>query len=243
MASSMIASGRSTIAHTTVARAQVSSASKARVVARSASVSSRAFLGNTKGMTRTGFSCTTSSAMSVVMIAEFADTKPCTGEEYVVVGLAHCFEKVENKLVARMVIEPVTAGTIESMAAGALTSYMAVTAVNMDVVAKMDLSILPKRFQDEPGVTFAESFVFRAECASRTWARPHAVENLLNVVPANPEIRDDWNYSVQNNTRILNFENVVDDNDNVKQDMSIDVYGRKEEGVDIDKQIEESANA
>jgi len=64
-----------------------------------------------------------------------------------------------------------------------------------------------------------------------------------NVVPACPDIRDDWNYSVQNNTRILNFENVVNDDDNVKQDMSIDVYGRKEEGVDIDKQIEESANA
>lgn len=238
----MIACNTTTIARTTVARAQISSASKAKMVARSAGVSSRAFLGNTRGMTRSGFSCTTSSAKATVMEA-FGDESVMTGEEYLCVGLAHCFEKVDNKLLPRMVVEPVTAGTVESMAAGALTSYKCLTAVTLADAAKMDLSLLPKQFQEEEGLTFAESFVFRSECASRTWLRPHAQEHLLNIVPANPEVRDDWNYSVTNNTRILNFENVVNDDDNVKQDMSIDVYGRKDEGgVDIDQQIEDLAN-
>eukprot|EP00959_Pyramimonas_sp_CCMP1952_P382793 8021076-Pyramimonas_sp.AAC.1 len=95
----------------------------------------------------------------------------------------------------------------------------------------------------EKDVSFADNFVFRTECVARTWGRPHAVENCQNIVPASPDVRSDWNFSVTNNTRILNFENVVNDNDNVKQDMSIDVYGRKEEGVDIDQQIDDLANA
>jgi phosphatidylinositol glycan class S len=40
--------------------------------------------------------------------------------------------------------------------------------------------------------------------------------------------RSDWNFSLEFK-RVLNFENVVTDDDNVKQDMSIDVYGRKKE--------------
>lgn len=37
-----------------------------------------------------------------------------------------------------------------------------------------------------------------------------------------------FNYSLDEK-RVLNMENVVNDADNVKQDMSIDVYGRKED--------------
>lgn len=42
-------------------------------------------------------------------------------------GLARCFEKQGNKLIERDVIEPVTAGTVESMAAGACIFIMAHT--------------------------------------------------------------------------------------------------------------------
>ena len=41
-------------------------------------------------------------------------------------------------------------------------------------------------------------------------------------------VRKDWNFSLQDK-RVLNFENEVSDSDNIKQDISIDVYGRKEE--------------
>jgi len=37
-----------------------------------------------------------------------------------------------------------------------------------------------------------------------------------------------WNYNLDEK-RVLNFENVVNDDDNIKQDLSIDVYGRKSE--------------
>ena len=38
--------------------------------------------------------------------------------------------------------------------------------------------------------------------------------------------KNNFNYNLDEK-RVLNFENVVDDSDNVKQDMSIDVYGRQ----------------
>lgn len=37
-----------------------------------------------------------------------------------------------------------------------------------------------------------------------------------------------WNYNLDEK-RVLNFENVVNDDDNIKQDLSIDVYGRASE--------------
>jgi hypothetical protein len=47
--------------------------------------------------------------------------------------------------------------------------------------------------------------------------------------------KNNFNYNLDEK-RVLNFENVVNDDDNIKQDISIDVYGRAEKE-------EESANA
>lgn len=40
--------------------------------------------------------------------------------------------------------------------------------------------------------------------------------------------RSKFNYNLDEK-RVLNMENVVNDQDNIKQDMSIDVYGRKDD--------------
>ena len=49
-----------------------------------------------------------------------------------------------------------------------------------------------------------------------------------DIVPLGQN-KSNFNYNLDEK-RVLNFENIVDDSDNVKQDMSIDVYGRKAEG-------------
>jgi phosphatidylinositol glycan class S len=41
-------------------------------------------------------------------------------------------------------------------------------------------------------------------------------------------VRSDFNFSLDDE-RVLNAEVVVNDSDNIKQDMSIDVYGRQKE--------------
>lgn len=56
-----------------------------------------------------------------------------------------------------------------------------------------------------------------------------------DIVPLG-QTKSSFNYSIDDK-RVLNFENVVNDDDNVKQDMSIDVYGRAE------KEDEEQAAA
>lgn len=41
-------------------------------------------------------------------------------------------------------------------------------------------------------------------------------------------IKSSFNYDTSD-MRVLNTENIVSDTDNIKQDMSIDVYGRKQD--------------
>lgn len=41
-------------------------------------------------------------------------------------------------------------------------------------------------------------------------------------------IKSSFNYDTSD-MRVLNMENIVSDTDNIKQDMSIDVYGRKQD--------------
>lgn len=56
----------------------------------------------------------------------------------------------------------------------------------------------------------------------------HFALNCRDIVPLGQN-KSNFNFNLDEK-RVLNFENVVDDSDNVKQDMSIDVYGRKQEG-------------
>lgn len=56
-------------------------------------------------------------------------------------------------------------------------------------------------------------------------------------------VRSDFNFSTEDK-RVLNMENVVSDDDNIKQDLSIDVYGRaKDEETSEEKEIEKLYNA
>ena len=57
-----------------------------------------------------------------------------------------------------------------------------------------------------------------------------------DIVPFE-QVKSNFNYKTDEK-RVLNFENVVTDEDNIRQDMSIDVYGRKEK-----QEAEEAAAA
>lgn len=155
-------------------------------------------------------------------------------DDYIVLGLAHCFRKDENgKLQDAFVVEPVTAGTLECMENGGTTCYKCVTATTLGVALKEDLSLLPVEMQ---AGSICDEFEFRALCASRTWKRDHPQQNLLHIVPRDG-VKSEYNFSLQDK-RVLNAEVVVNDSDNIKQDMSIDVYGREKE-EEISKEIGE----
>ncbi|KAL3692250.1 hypothetical protein R1sor_005901 [Riccia sorocarpa] len=158
--------------------------------------------------------------------------------DYIVLGLAHCFIKdADQKLLDKFVIEPIPAGGLECMDNGGRTCYKHAHATTLGVALKQDISLLPPEFQV---ARFAEEFDFRTKCASRTWKRDHAREFLMKLVPTDG-VRSDWNFSLEDK-RVLNMENVVRDEDNIKQDISIDVYGRTPKEDEMSQEIAEMYN-
>eukprot|EP00887_Chlorella_sp_A99_P001490 scaffold8.g1490.t1 len=149
-------------------------------------------------------------------------------DAYVTLGLAHCFEKSDDgKLEDRYLIEPITANSLECMANGAKTCYQHVFSLTLGDALQRSKAALPKEFA---AGMFCEEFEARADAAARTWMRPHALDNLLDIVPLG-QVKSAFNYSTDDK-RVINFENVVSDSDNIKQDISIDADDYAEhEGV------------
>lgn len=146
-------------------------------------------------------------------------------DTYIVLGLAQCFEKNdEGKLVARMVIEPVSANSLECMVLGAKTCFKAAVGMTVEEALAKDPARLPEDFRS---ATYCSDFQMRCGASARTWLRPHAQDNLMDLVPLG-QTRTQFNFNLDEK-RVLNFENEVSDDDNIKQDMSIDVYGRKDD--------------
>lgn len=161
-------------------------------------------------------------------------------DSYVCLGLALCFEKTQDgRLVERTIIEPISASSLECMATGARTSFKLATGLSYRDALARNRELLPEEFK---GGVFCEKFEYRLDAAVRTWQRPHAQDNLMDIVPLG-KVKGSFNFSTEDK-RVLNFENTVDDSDNVKQDMSIDVYGRaKKEEIAAKLAAEAAAEA
>ena len=132
-------------------------------------------------------------------------------------------------------------GQYEAMNNGAMTTYEMVHAATLGDAVAQDLALLPPEFA-EKGARFAKEFDYRTRAAARTYRREYAQEHLLQLCPLG-ESRSDFNFDCETHRRVLNAVNVVNDNDNIKQDMSIDVYGRSDEKDGSDDAIAAMYNA
>lgn len=122
--------------------------------------------------------------------------------------------------------------------------------VFLDKALMKDKTILPEEFSEG---LFCENYEYRCEASARTWTRPHAMDNLMyntffelgiqlcfrDIVPLN-QVKSNFNFKTDMK-RVLNFKNVVTDEDNIKQDISIDVYGRQEKTEKETAEAEEAA--
>jgi len=153
----------------------------------------------------------------------FATTEADQGA-YLALGVSVCYRKdEEGKLSEIQVIEPINATTLETMSIGAATSFKYVTGVTLGGVLDQDkVSMLPEEYQK---AEFCEDFKNRAEICARTWDRPYPQESLMDIVPLG-NAKTDWNFDISKHKRVLNLVHEVTDEDNIKQDKSIDVYGR-----------------
>ncbi|KAH9293776.1 hypothetical protein KI387_041026, partial [Taxus chinensis] len=130
---------------------------------------------------------------------------------------------------------PIPASGLECMYNGGATSYKHVVGSTLGVVLKEDVNLLPEEFRT--GV-FAEKFERRAKAASRTWKREYPQGNLMHLAPIGV-VKGGFNFSLQDK-RILGVVHEVKDEDNIKQDLSIDVYGRKKQEREAEKKDDES---
>eukprot|EP00624_Nannochloropsis_granulata_P002806 evm.model.NODE_24274_length_29257_cov_20.527943.4 len=148
-----------------------------------------------------------------------------------------------GKLDEALVMEPLTAGTLECLALGVPTSYKRVIGLTCadlflgeDLRAPEGINIEALRaLANGETVSECEDMLIRSMAAARTFKR--RVE--AQIIPLG-EVADDFNFNTEKK-RVLNqvFEPSFDDN--VKQDKSIDVYGRADE--DFNDEVSKLANA
>lgn len=180
--------------------------------------------------------------VAIKMAEPAADSLPIGIEnsDYIAFGLAQCYTMNDGKLEPYWVMEPLTGATLECITGqqhvGAEkkieTSYkraMALTAgqVLIGGVEKptgINVEALAPLLKGEEG-HLCEDALQRTLAAGRTLKR-----RVESQVLAMGEVREGFNFRPEANKRVLNAQRVVNDDDNVKQDISIDVYGRDKDG-------------
>jgi hypothetical protein len=181
-------------------------------------------------------------------VEEVVPITPLLPEDYIAIGLACCFllDADTQKVEEAYIYEPLTAGTIETISLGTPTSYKRVVGMTVGELfagnddinnpTTVNSDALQQLCEGMPGVTEAENFVVRTLCAARTFRRRVEAKDCVAI----GNLRENFNFDTTRK-RILNEVYEPSFDDNVKQDASIDVYGRND---DVDAaEIERLANA
>ncbi|MBE9040330.1 hypothetical protein IQ235_05930 [Oscillatoriales cyanobacterium LEGE 11467] len=131
-------------------------------------------------------------------------------DNYVVVGLATCFIREEGETVAVQILEPIPSAALETILKKIPTSYEIAYSTTLGEIVTGDEPQRPSVFPAT--AQFCDEFADRAFSAARTYkSRPEAQEHIPLGTTC-----DDFNHSVERK-RVLNSENIVTAEDNVKQ--------------------------
>ncbi|MDX1977801.1 MAG: hypothetical protein SFT94_09010 [Pseudanabaenaceae cyanobacterium bins.68] len=134
--------------------------------------------------------------------------------DYLVVGVATCFIKVEGGVKPVRVLEPIASASLEALLKQIPTSYDLACAVTLAQVLDPDCQAkLPDQVADlQPDLQIADQFAERAIAAARTYkAKPIAQTHI----PLG-ETYQGFNFSLDKK-RLLNSDRIVSEADNVKQ--------------------------
>lgn len=133
-----------------------------------------------------------------------------SAEDYLVVGLATCFVRDDGEIREVKVIEPIPSAALEAIMKGVPTSYSMAYATTLGNLLDGEVVKIPADF---PGDTqISEDFTTRALAAVRTYRRRPEATAFISV----GSTYDQFNYSLERK-RVLNAENIVSTEDNVKQ--------------------------
>ncbi|MEA5467744.1 hypothetical protein [Spirulina sp. 06S082] len=140
----------------------------------------------------------------------FPNAPDISAEDYCAFGLATCFIRNDGEIEEVRVIEPVPSSALEALLKGIPTSYQFVCGKSLSEFFAAETLQKPTEFPED--AQFCESFVERTLAAARTYkSHPKAKEHI----PLGNK-KEDFNYSTERK-RVLNIENTVSTEDNVKQ--------------------------
>lgn len=140
----------------------------------------------------------------------FPNALDINSNDYCVFGLATCFTREEGEVQEVQIIEPIPSSALEALLKGIPTSYHQAWGQPLAAFFKAETVKIPSEFP--PGAKLCENFTDRAVAAARTYKRRPEAQNYIPVGTT----KKDFNYSVERK-RLLNAENLVRTEDNVKQ--------------------------
>ena len=143
-------------------------------------------------------------------VTAYPNALDVSGDDYLVVGVATCFVKQDGEVHQVKIVEPIPSAALEAIVKGIPTSYKMARGMTLAEVLVGDQLQMPEDFPAE--AKFANDFVERAIAAIRTYkSRPEA----QSLIPLGT-LEKNFNYSLERK-RVLNAENIVSAEDNVKQ--------------------------
>lgn len=171
---------------------------------------------------------------------------PLTSQNYIALGMAKVFTMQEGGSPAPLyLVEPLTAGTLETLQLGVPTSYIRVLASTCGAVfddaqnpTDIDVASLQKLTDGFEGYQICEDFIERATAAARTFRRRPEAAMFLQVDQTSEEL----NFNTERK-RIMDLHYEPSFDDNVKQHSSIDVYGRDDSDDPLADEIKRLAES
>ncbi|MEM8641264.1 MAG: hypothetical protein AAGG51_20970 [Cyanobacteria bacterium P01_G01_bin.54] len=139
-------------------------------------------------------------------------TADITGTDYCVFGLATCFIRQEGEVTPVQVIEPIPSAALETLAKGIATSYQWARALTVGSFLAQDGETIQVPPEFPTNAHLCENFTERVIAAARTYQNQPDAQAIIPLGQQN----QDFNYSTER-TRVLNAENIVSTEDNVKQ--------------------------
>lgn len=140
----------------------------------------------------------------------FPNAPDVKDSDYCVFGLATCFIRDDGGVKEVQIVEPIPSAALEALYKGIPTSYQVAYGKTLADFFDGDRLQMPPEFPSE--AQFCDEFATRAVAASRTYKRAQQTQDLLPIGAK----KDDFNYSTERK-RVLNMENIVSTEDNVKQ--------------------------
>lgn len=131
-------------------------------------------------------------------------------DDYCVFGLATCFVREDGEIQPVEVLEPIPSSALEALLKGIPTSYQKAVAKSLGDIFTVDCVKIPAEFPET--TKLCEEFSDRAIAAARTYKRRTEAQAHIPL----GTVYDQFNYSTEKK-RLLNMENIVTADDNVKQ--------------------------